>query len=64
MTKREIEEFIEEMEAIGDEWTEEQVRSVYGSYTLEESLRDRKSSLNGFFGIIGTILNGGKKKRK
>lgn len=64
MTKCEIEEFIEEMEAIGDEWTEEQVRSVYGSYTLEEALRDRKSSLNGFFGILGTILNGGKKKRK
>lgn len=64
MTKREIKEFIEEMEAIGDEWTEEQVRSVYGSYTLEEALSDRKSSLNGFFGILGTILNGGKKKRK
>ena len=62
MTKREIEIFIEEMEAIGDEWTVEQVRRVYGSYTLEEALRARKSSLNGFFNIIGNILNGKKRK--
>ena len=57
MTKTEILEFIEEMNAIGDEWTEEQVKNVYGSFTLEDAIQDRKRSLNSFFGIINTVLN-------
>jgi len=57
MNKTEINTFIEEMEAIGDEWTPEQVEDVYGDSTLEEALSDRKSALNTFFGIIGKVIN-------
>lgn len=49
--------FIEEMEAIGDKWTPEQVEDVYGDSTLDEALEDRKSSLNMFFGNIKKIIN-------
>lgn len=57
MKKKDIDMFIEEMEAIGDEWTPEQVESVYGDSTLEEALEDRKNSVGTFFDIIGTIIN-------
>lgn len=46
MKEKEINYFIEEMEAIGDEWTEEQVQDVYGQVSLEEALEDRKSSVD------------------
>ena len=42
MDKRDVEEFIEEMEEIGDVWQEEDVERVYGEYTLAEALADRK----------------------
>ena len=45
------------MESIGDEWTPEQVEAVYGNFTLEEAIEDRKSSINTFFDIIGTVIN-------
>ena len=57
MNKREINTFIEEMAAIGDEWTPEQVEDVYGNSTLDEELHDRKSGLNNFFDIIGKVIN-------
>lgn len=57
MKKKDIDMFIEEMEAIGDEWTPEQVESVYGDSTIEEALEDRKNSVGTFFDIIGTIIN-------
>ena len=57
MKKTDIATFIEEMESIGDEWTPEQVEDVYGDYTLEEALEDRKSSLGILFDIIGKIIN-------
>ena len=57
MKKKDITTFIEEMEAIGDEWTPEQVEDVYGESTLEEALEDRKSSLGTFFDIIGKVIN-------
>ena len=47
MNKTEINTFIEEMEAIGDD----------GDSTLEEALADRKSALNTFFDIIGKVIN-------
>ena len=34
MQKSEIAEFIESMEEIGDNWTEEQVKDVYGDMSL------------------------------
>lgn len=57
LKKTEIEEFIEEMESIGDKWDKEDVERVYGDLSLEEALADRKSALNSFFDSIGKILN-------
>lgn len=57
MDKTDITIFIEEMTAIGDEWTPEQVNDVYGDATLEEALADRKTSLSTFFDIIGKVIN-------
>jgi len=57
MTKAEIRTFIEEMENIGDKWTEEQVKRCYGDCTLEEALRDRRGALGTFFDIIGKVIN-------
>lgn len=57
MKKSDVRTFIEEMEEIGDVWTEEQVEDVYGDSTLEEALADRKASVGTFFDIIGKVLN-------
>ena len=57
MKKQDVSIFIEEMNAIGDKWTPEQVEDVYGDYTLEEALTDRKSSIGSFFDIIGKVIN-------
>ena len=57
MKKKDVERFIEEMEQIGDVWTPEQVENVYGDYTAEEALEDRKGNVGIFFDIIGTALN-------
>ena len=57
MKKKDIDAFIEEMESIGDEWTPEQVKDVYGNSTLDDALADRKSSVGTFFDIIGKVIN-------
>lgn len=57
MKKDEINEFIEEMEEIGDVWEPEDVERVYGDTSLEEALGERRSELGSFFNIIGNILN-------
>lgn len=57
MKKKDISAFIEEMEAIGDEWTPEQVDDVYGDSTLDEALADRKSAIGTFFDIIDKVIN-------
>ena len=57
MNKREIAEFIEEMETIGDVWTPEQVKDVYGDISLDEALTDRKASIGTFFDILGKAMN-------
>lgn len=57
MKKKDISKFIEEMGAIGDDWTAEQVNDVYGDYSLDEALEDRKSSVGLFFDIVGKVLN-------
>ena len=58
MTRSEIDIFIEEMEEIGDEWTPEEVENVYGDSTLEEALKDRRTSMGMLFDIIGKVING------
>lgn len=57
MNKTDIATFIEQMEEIGDEWTPEQVKDVYGNSTLEEALADRKASLGTYFDIIRKVIN-------
>lgn len=57
MNKKEVNQFIEEMQKIGDEWTPEQVESVYGEDSLDDALNDRKGSLDIFFDIIGKVIN-------
>ena len=56
MKRSEIAEFIESMEEIGDNWTEEQVEDVYGDMSLKEALADRKASVGRMIDIIGKIM--------
>ena len=56
MKKREMYIFREEMEAIGDTWTLEEVERVYGNSTLDEALADRKGSMGMFFNAIESVL--------
>ena len=56
MTTAEIQEFIEEMEAIGDVWEEADVERVYGNLTLEDAVADRKSSVGMLFDIFGKVI--------
>lgn len=57
MTKTEINEFIETIGEIGDEWTPEEVERVYGKKSLQDALDDRKASLGKFAAGIDAILN-------
>ena len=57
MTKTEIETFIETMNNIGDEWTPEQVKDVYGDSTLEDAIAERQGMVNQLAGNIGKLLN-------
>lgn len=57
MKKKDVATFIEEMESIGDEWTPEQVEDVYGDYSLDEALADRKASLGTLFDVIEKLIN-------
>lgn len=60
MKQNEINEFIEEMEAIGDEWEPEEVERVYGDTSLEDALTLRKSEVGTFNNIISNLF--GKQK--
>ena len=57
MRKKDIRIFIEAMEEIGDNWTEEQVEEVYGDKCLKEALEDRKANVENLMDIIGKIIN-------
>lgn len=56
MEQNEINEFIEEMEAIGDEWEPEEVERVYGDTSLEDALTLRKSEVGTFNNIISNLF--------
>jgi len=45
MNKAEIQTFIEEMEEIGDIWTEEEAERCYGNISLVDALKKRKSEV-------------------
>ena len=57
MTNKDIYIFIEEMGHIGDDWEPDQVRDVYGSWTLEDALADRKKAIDDLGNIFGIIMN-------
>ena len=40
MTQTEAQEFVNRMHEVGDEWTVEDVMSIYGRAELEESIKD------------------------
>ena len=56
MKKSEAEIFVDEMESMGDVWTEEQVLDLYGNNTLEEALEERKASMGIFMDIISAVI--------
>ena len=56
MTKTEINTFIETMEQLGDEWTPDQVREIYGDKTLDEALSSRKKQVSSFLNAIGQAI--------
>ena len=57
MTQIEINTFIETMEEIGDVWSSEQVKDIYGDIALKDALSDRKLHLDQFTAMIGKMLN-------
>ena len=57
MKEKEIAEFIEKMEEIGDMWDEEDVKRVYGDKSLQEALEDRMGDMFSFANIIDKIVN-------
>lgn len=56
MKKKDVDTFIEEMKIFGDEWTPELVEDVYGDFSVEAALVDRKAIFRTFFDIIGKFL--------
>ena len=54
MTKEDISAFIDEMEYIGDVWTEEQVERVYGKLSFNQALDLRKAEVGLFLSSLGT----------
>ena len=46
MTETEIQMFIETMEDLGDEWTPEQVKTMYGDCTYEAAVKERKQHID------------------
>ncbi len=57
MNKLEINEFMEQMEEIGDVWTVDQVKDVYGDYSLEDALSERRIQVGMLFENIGRLIN-------
>ena len=57
MTENEINTFIETLEEIGDVWTPEQVKEVYGDYTLDAAIAERKSECSKLMDILGKAIN-------
>ena len=56
MNKSEIEFFIEEMGAIGDMWSADEVVDVYGDYSLEDALDDRKAVVDTFLESLANLI--------
>lgn len=57
MNKIEIQTFIEEMESIGDVWSEEEVQRCYGNISLSEAINIRKLEVNQLLSTLGNVVN-------
>lgn len=57
MTDLELNDFIERMGELGDEWEKEDAKRVYGDRTLAEALNDRMSTFQKFTKIIDAVIN-------
>ena len=55
MTDKEIHRFVEEMAEIGDFWTVEQVKRVFGSLPLKEALSKRKEEVSLYLDILTKV---------
>ncbi len=62
MNKCDMNYFIEEMGRIGDYWTLEEVKDVYGRMSLEDALCERKETVDSFLQGISNILSGTNEK--
>jgi hypothetical protein len=56
MTDREINNFIDKMGKIGDRWTPEHVRLVYGKRSYSDALQDRQAAMNSLINIINEVI--------
>lgn len=57
MNRCDINYFIEEMAAIGDYWTVEEVKMVYGRKSLEDALNERKSVVDSFLQNLALLMS-------
>jgi len=56
MNQKDVQNFIEVMKAIGEEWTPEDVQEKYGDLTIEEALAARKNGLNPFYEFVENVV--------
>lgn len=57
MNRCDMNYFIEEMAAIGDYWTVEEVKDVYGRKSLEDALNERKSVVDSFLQNLALLMS-------
>lgn len=57
MNRCEMNYFIEEMATIGDYWTVEEVKDVYGRKSLEDALNERKSVVDSFLQDFALLMS-------
>ena len=56
MTKKEIDQFIEIMKEVCEEWTPEQVEERYGDLTLRQALDKRLHALDTFYEFVEEVV--------
>ncbi len=57
MNRCDMNYFIEEMAAIGDYWTVEEVKKVYGRKSLEDALNERKTVVDSFWKNFALLMS-------
>lgn len=56
MTKKEVQQFIEIMKEIKEDWTPEEVEEEYGDLTLREALDKRMSKMQTFWNFVEEVV--------